>query len=68
MKNIIYEGADGNINLLHPNPNMDIVEVAKKDVPTGVKYKILEKEDLPEFYWLGAWEYDFDTNSDGVGL
>ena len=68
MKRIIYKKADGNIVLLSPNPALEIVEVAKKDVPSGVKYKIVENEDLPDMHWLGAWEYDFDNDSDGVGL
>ena len=66
-KRIIYKQEDGNIMLLYPNPAYDVLEIAKKDVPTGKKFKIVEVKDLPDTYWLGAWEYDFESNSDGVG-
>ena len=66
-KRIIYKKDDGNIMLLFPNPSSDILAIAKKDVPTGTKFKIVEAKDLPDTYWLGAWEYDFESDSDGVG-
>ena len=40
----------------------------KKDVPTGVKYKIIDHTDLPkESDFRDAWEFDFSKDFDGVG-
>lgn len=41
--------------------------IAKKDVPTGVPYKIIDTEDVPtDRTFRAAWEADF-TTFDGVG-
>ena len=44
-------------------------KLAKKTVPSGIKYKIIENTDLPkDRTFRDAWEYDFDKNGhDGVG-
>ena len=41
-------------------------ETALKDVPTGVKFKIINSSDLPSDF-RDAWEYDFTESYDGVG-
>ena len=43
-KRIVYINDGGGITILVPAPNCDlsIDEVAKKDVPTGSKYKIVD--------------------------
>tara|TARA_R100000353_G_scaffold3939_1_gene5988 strand:- start:437 stop:649 length:213 start_codon:yes stop_codon:yes gene_type:complete len=69
MKKIIYPNENGFIIVLNPTGQLSLEETAKKDVPTGVKYKIINASDLPSDYeFLNAWEYDFDKNGhDGVG-
>ena len=43
-------------------------ELAQKDVPTGVKYKIVEDSFLPSDYtFRNAWEIDESELTDGVG-
>ena len=40
-------------------------EVAKKDVPKGLKYKIVNESDLPsDLSFIDAWEYDFTDVTD----
>ena len=43
-------------------------ELAKKCVPTGLKYKIVEDSDLPpDRSFRNAWEVDEAELTDGVG-
>ena len=67
-KIIIYSHQNG-VAVMTPTGELSIEETAKKDVPTGIKYKIINSSDLPDDYeFFGAWEYDFDKNGhDGVG-
>ena len=66
-KKIIYPTETG-IVVLTPSGELSVEETAKKDVPSGVKYKIIEHTDLPsDRDFRNAWEYDFTTDFDGVG-
>ena len=67
-KLIIYPGETG-VVILFPTGELSLEATALKDVPSGVKYKIIERTDLPEDRsFRNAWEYDFDKNGhDGVG-
>ena len=45
-----------------------IEEIAKKDVPTGQKYKIVEDSDVPtDRSFRDAWVVDEADLTDGVG-
>ena len=67
MKKIIYPNETG-IAVITPTGELSLEETALKDVPSGVKYKIINVSDLPqERDFRGAWEYDFTENFDGVG-
>ena len=64
---IIYPNETG-ISVIHPTGELSLEETALKDVPSGVKYKIIDSTDLPqERDFRNAWEYDFSENFDGVG-
>jgi hypothetical protein len=68
---IIYQTEDGGVAILIPAPNCladrTIEEIAAKDVPAGVTYKIINAEDLPtDRTFRNAWEAQIDT-PDGVG-
>ena len=64
---IIYPNETG-IAVIIPSGDLSVKETALKDVPTGVKYKIINVSDLPqERDFRGAWEFDFSKDSDGVG-
>jgi len=64
---IIYPNETG-IAVIIPSGDLSVEGTALKDVPTGVKYKIIDASDLPqERDFRGAWEYDFTDSYDGVG-
>ena len=67
MKIIIYpEGS--RISVIRPTGELSVEETALKDVPSGVKYKIIDASDLPaDRDFRNAWEFDFTTDFDGVG-
>ena len=60
-------GHDG-IFVIHPTGELTLEETAKKDVPTGVPYKILDVSDLPsDRVFRDAWDMDESLFIDGVG-
>ena len=66
-KRIIYPQETG-IAVITPTGELSLEETALKDVPSGVKYKIIDVSDLPqERNFRNAWEFDFTTDFDGVG-
>lgn len=70
MKLAIYQTDEGGIAVVIPAPecSLTIEETALKDVPSGVKYKIIDVSDLPpDRDFRNAWEYDFTDSFDGVG-
>ena len=69
-KRIVYINDMGGVTILAPSPNCDlsIDEVAKKDVPTGSKYKIVEDSDVSsDRSFRDAWIVDEADLTDGVG-
>jgi hypothetical protein len=65
---IIYPSDDGGVAIIIPTGDIEIAEVARKDVPAGVAYKIVDVADIPsDRTFRNAWEADF-TNPDGVGI
>ena len=68
---IIYKNENG-VSVLHPTEEalsfMTIEEIAKKDVPTGLPYKIVEDDYLPtDRTFRDAWTVDDSILTDGVG-
>jgi hypothetical protein len=62
---IIYPTDNGGVAIIIP---AESVELAMKDVPAGVAYKIVDVADIPtDRTFRGAWEADF-TNPDGIGI
>ena len=67
-KRIIYPKDDGGVAIIIPTGEIDLAEVARKDVPAGVAYKIVDVADIPsDRTFRNAWEADF-SNPDGVGI
>jgi len=71
MKRIIYTNSDGGVSVIVPSPEClqdhTIEEIAAKDVPAGVAYKIVDVADIPsDRTFRAAWEADM-SNPDGVG-
>ena len=72
MKKIIYKNLDNTVSIIVPSPNalkiMSIEDIAKKDVPTGLKYKIVEVSEVPsDREFRNAWSVDEAELTDGVG-
>jgi hypothetical protein len=67
---IIYKSETGNPILVIPAPNcgISIEEIARKDVPAGLPYHIVDASQVPaDRTFYGAWEADF-TSPTGQGI
>ena len=67
---IIYKRKDGGVSVISASPEWSgtMEELAQKDVPTGLKYKIVEDSDIPtDRSFRDAWEVDEAELTDGVG-
>lgn len=70
MSQIILYPNDNGISVIVPSKNcgLTIEEIAQKDVPAGVPYKIVQESDIPsDRTFRGAWEAEF-TEPDGTGI
>ena len=77
MSKIIYTNEDGIVAVISPvltetneatGKNWTLEEIAKKDVPTGKKYKIVDDSDIPaNKNFRDAWIVDEADLTDGVG-
>jgi hypothetical protein len=68
---IIYEKPEGGVAILIPAPEClamhTIEEIAAKDVPAGLPYKIINASDMPaDRTFRDAWEADI-VEPDGLG-
>ena len=69
-KRIIYQNEAGGVSVIIPAPNsgMATEEIAAKDVPTGLPYKIVDVVDIPTDRTDRAWwSVDVADLTDGVG-
>ena len=69
---IIYKNESGGVSVIIPSDEalsfMTIDEIAQKDVPTGLPYKIVDDSEIPEDRtFRDAWVVDEATLTDGVG-
>jgi hypothetical protein len=67
---IIYQTDDGGVCIISPclECGLSLQEIAKKDVPAGKPYKIIDASVLPsDRRFRGAWEVDMST-PDGYGI
>ena len=70
MAKIIYKNGKGGVAIMSPSPSWtaSLVELGKKDVPKGYKFKIIEDSDVPPYdEHRNAWEVDESILTDGVG-
>ena len=80
MRILYKHSADGVVSVIVPAPKIlleinpdtgqlwTVEDIAKKDVPTGYKYKIVEDSDIPtDRSFRGAWTVDESDLTDGVG-
>tara|TARA_R100000951_G_scaffold4930_1_gene5578 strand:+ start:453 stop:680 length:228 start_codon:yes stop_codon:yes gene_type:complete len=71
-KRIIYKRQDGGITIIAPTPDalqsMTIEQIAQKDVPTGLNYKIVDVSEISsDRTFRDAWTIDEAELTDGVG-
>lgn len=67
---IIYKTEENTVAVIIPSQEWTgtMEELAQKDVPTGLKYKIVEDSDIPsDRSFRNAWEVDESLLTDGVG-
>lgn len=69
---IIYSQENGVVAVIYPAPAalevMSIEEIAEKDVPTGLPFKIIDSSELPtDRISRMAWTVDAEDLTDGVG-
>lgn len=59
-KRIIYPTEDGGVAIIVPAPDcgLTIEEIARKDVPAGADFRIVDAADIPEDRtFRNAWEF-----------
>tara|TARA_R100000655_G_scaffold109497_1_gene164172 strand:- start:1020 stop:1235 length:216 start_codon:yes stop_codon:yes gene_type:complete len=68
-KRVIYKNTDNTIAIIVPSDcGLTIEQIAKKDAPTGLKYKIVNVSEVPsDRTFRNAWEIDESELTDGVG-
>ena len=67
---IIFKTEENTVTVIHPVPEWSgtMEELAQKDVPTGLKYKIVEDSVISsDRSFRNAWEVDEAELTDGVG-
>ena len=59
QKRIIYKNSNGGVSIIIPaDCGLSIEEIAAKDVPAGVAYKIVDVSEIPtDRTFRSAWEY-----------
>lgn len=68
-KRIIYKNTDGSIAIIVPtNCGLTVEQIARKDVPNGLSYKIVDVSEIPtDREFRNAWTIDDAELTDGVG-
>ena len=69
-KRIIYKNTDGSVSIIVPitDSGLTVEQIAKKDVPTGFKYKIVDVSEISsDRTFRNAWTIDEAELTDGVG-
>lgn len=69
-KRIIYTTNKG-MSIITPSGELTIEQVARKDVPAGIDYWIVDSADIPtDREFRNAWEIDVNSlgNPDGKGI
>ena len=64
---IFHNPVEGQLTLMWKSQNCSLTyeEAAKKDVPKGLKYKIINESELPsDLSFIDAWEDDFTDVTD----
>jgi len=66
-KRILYK-TDTGISVIVPTGELSVTETAKKDVPTGQPFAIVDVSEIPaDRTFRNAWDIDEAELTDGVG-
>jgi len=69
---IIYSTTNNNENISvvwRADERFTLEETAKRVVPVGYKYKVIDHSELPTSdIFQHTWEYDFSKSFDGIGM
>lgn len=63
---VIYP-SEGGVGIIFPTGAIPTHEVARKDVPAGSPYFIVENDQLPQYWTSDAWVIDW-SEPDGYGI
>jgi hypothetical protein len=69
-KRIIYKNKEGGVSVIIPSPDceMTVEQIAQKDVPSGLPFKIIDVSELPKNRdERAAWVVDDADLTDGIG-
>lgn len=67
---IVYNQPNGVLAIIHPNPECEltIAQIAAKDVPFGLPYKIIDASEIPEDRtWRDHWSANTAMLTSGIG-
>ena len=65
---IIYPTESGIAIIIPADCGLSLIDIALKDVPAGVPFKLVPSKDIPaDRTYRAAWEADF-SNPDGHGI
>jgi hypothetical protein len=67
---IVFPNSSGGVVFCYPAPDcgLSLLEIARKDVPAGVPFRLLNDSEVPSDHtFFGAFEADF-TEPDGFGI
>ena len=69
---IIYKNTDNSVGVITPSQEAlsfaTMVQIAEKDVPHPLPYKIVDESDIPsDRTFRDAWEWDMSLEPDGFG-
>ena len=72
MQKIVFRNKDNSVGIVHPTQEavdtFGIEAIAKKDVPAGLPYKIVDENEIPsDRTFRNAWEGDDTVEPDGFG-
>lgn len=66
---IIYQNNEGGVAVIIPSGELPIEEVARKDVPAGARFAIINTDDVPsDRTFRSAWEVEHSDLNDGIGI
>jgi hypothetical protein len=70
-KRILHSNPDNTISIVIPSNDMSAEDVAKKDIPAGTPYWIVDVSEIPsDREFRNAWELDFSAlgEPDGIAI